>query len=68
LELDRAIAEHRELTGRSMRSRRRLAREADPSGEIVARRLRGLKARLSRGDNSAQDTDRRSRSPVSPRG
>ena len=68
LELDRAIAEHRELTGRRLRSLRRLAEEADPSGEILAGRLRGLKGRLPWGDNSAQATDRRSRSPVSPRG
>jgi hypothetical protein len=68
LELDRAIAEHRELTGRRLRSLRRLAEEADPSGEILARRLRGLRGRLLPGDNSAQSTDRRSRSPVSSRG
>ncbi len=68
LELDRAIAEHRELTGRRRRSRRRLAREADPSGEILARRLRGLKRRLPWAEDSSQAADRRSRSPVSPRG
>ena len=68
LELDRAIAEHRELTGRRMRSRRGLAQEGDPSGEILARRLRGLKARLPWAENSVQTADRRSRSLVSSRG
>ncbi len=68
LELDRAIAEHRELAGRRTRWRRSLAQEADPSGEILARRLRGLKGRLPWGDNSAHAADRRSRSAVSQRG
>lgn len=42
MELDVAIAEHRELRSRSMRARlrRRLPDAADPSGEIRARRLR----------------------------
>lgn len=42
LELDRAIAEHRELMARRMRraSRRRLPDAADPTAEILARRLR----------------------------
>jgi hypothetical protein len=42
LELDRAIAEHRSLRARSLRSetrRRRLPEQADPRGEIRARRL-----------------------------
>jgi len=68
LELDRAIAEHRELMGRRSLSRRRLAEGADPSGEIRARRLRGLKRRIRLGDNSAHDPDRRLPSPVSSRG
>jgi hypothetical protein len=41
LEFDRAIAEHRELVSRSRRRRRALADEADPRGEIRARRLHG---------------------------
>jgi hypothetical protein len=39
-ELDRAIAEHRALLATSRKRRRRLAREADPRGEIRVRRLR----------------------------
>jgi hypothetical protein len=67
LELDRAIAEHRELTGGRMRARRRLPEEADPSGQILARRLCGLKGRLPWAENSAKATDKRSRSRVSSR-
>jgi hypothetical protein len=54
LELDVAIKEHRQLRSRRLRSRRRLPDAADPSGEILARRLapktriRGLGARLAR--------------------
>jgi hypothetical protein len=40
LELDVAIAQHRELVSRGRRARRALAQAADPRGEIVARRLR----------------------------
>ena len=41
VELDVAIKEHRELMSRRFRGRRRLLPDAaDPSGEIVARRLR----------------------------
>jgi hypothetical protein len=40
LELDRAIAEHRELVSLGRRARRRLPDEADPAGRISARRLR----------------------------
>ncbi len=42
LELDRAIAEHHQLMSRAhrLRNRRRLPDSADPSGEILARRLR----------------------------
>jgi hypothetical protein len=43
LELDLAISEHRELRSRRLRGKRRLSRRlpdaADPSGEILARRL-----------------------------
>jgi hypothetical protein len=39
MELDRAIAEHRELLGRSLSKGRRLPDQADPSGEIRAHRL-----------------------------
>ncbi len=40
VDLDVAIAEHRALITRRLRSRRRLADAADPSGEIRAKRLR----------------------------
>jgi hypothetical protein len=39
LELDQAIAEHRQLIVGRIRRRRALADEADPKGEILARRL-----------------------------
>lgn len=39
LEFDVAIAEHRELVSRRRRVRRTLAQDADPTGEIIARRL-----------------------------
>jgi hypothetical protein len=45
LELDVAIKEHSALRARSMRGRRRLPDSADPSGEILARRLRGASYR-----------------------
>ena len=45
VDLDVAIKEHRELRGTRIRSRRRLADTADPSGEIVARRLRSRSVR-----------------------
>jgi hypothetical protein len=67
LELDRAIAEHRELRGKRMRRRRKLLAGADPSGEIVARRVR-LSRRAFGGDNTAVGTGRRVVSPVSSRG
>ncbi len=53
LELDRAIKEHRELVSRSRRARRALSGLVDPSGEIIARRLRGSRWRRSSGDNHA---------------
>ena len=40
LDLDVAIAEHRESRNRARRARRRLAEAADPRGEIIARRVR----------------------------
>jgi len=40
MELDRAIAEHRALVIRNRPRRRRLPDSADPSGRIIARRLR----------------------------
>ena len=40
LDFDRAIAEHRELRGRRKRGARVLREAAEPSGQIVARRLR----------------------------
>jgi hypothetical protein len=44
LQLERAIREHVELRERGRReSRRRLSEDADPAGNIIARRLRSLK-------------------------
>ena len=57
IDLDRAIAEHREL----LRSGER-ASAADPSGEIVVRRLRKTHAQRRRGS-----PDRALRSPLSRR-
>jgi hypothetical protein len=74
LELDVAIAEHRELRGRRLRrdgaerAHNRLPDAADPSGEIVARRLRRASVGRSLGDNLAAVTERRPRWPVSARG
>ncbi len=42
LELDQAIREHRALLGARLRSRRRPPAEADPRGQIIARRLRAI--------------------------
>jgi hypothetical protein len=50
LELDLAIKQHRELMGRRLRGRRRLPDAADPSGEIIAKRLR-MPRRRSRADD-----------------
>jgi hypothetical protein len=47
LELDEAIREHRELRSSRLRRRRWLPDAADPSGEIVARRLRRKPARTA---------------------
>jgi hypothetical protein len=68
LELDRAIAEHRELVSRGRRARRALAQEADPRGVIIARRLRRSSARRFVGDNPAERTERRLVWPVSALG
>jgi hypothetical protein len=68
LDLDVAISEHRALVSRHARSRRRLPDAADPSGQILARRLRRPSVRRFLGDNFASATDRRSLSPVSARG
>jgi hypothetical protein len=58
MELDRAIAEHHALVGRSRRSRSRLRDAADPRGEIRARRLRRRTARELLGVASAPGTER----------
>jgi hypothetical protein len=63
LELDLAIKEHRALMGRRLRGRRRLPDAADPSGEILARHLRGP-GRSSRGDEVASGIQPRLASPV----
>jgi hypothetical protein len=43
LELDEAIREHRQLRSLRLHSRPRLPDSADPSGEVLARRLRAKK-------------------------
>jgi hypothetical protein len=73
LELDLAIKEHRQLLARSKRARRvearrRLPDSADPSGEIIARRLRRSPAGRFVGDNLARRSGRGSLSPVPSRG
>jgi len=51
LELDRAIAEHRALVARTRRLvPRRLPEQADPRGEISARRLLARRGRAPQGD------------------
>jgi len=59
LDLDVAISEHRELLSRRRRERRALRDEADPSGEIVARRLRRPSVRRLFSDNVAPARDPR---------
>jgi hypothetical protein len=74
LELDVAICEHRELMSRRVRTRRTqrahsgLPDAADPSGEILARRVRRPSLRRLLGDDLAARTDRGPLSPVSARG
>jgi hypothetical protein len=74
MELDVAIAEHRALLARGRRERARgerslraLADAADPSGEIVARRLRTRGLRGLVGDNVAASPARWPLSPVTAR-
>jgi hypothetical protein len=68
LQLDQAIAEHRELRSRRLRAASRLLRALDPAGEIVARRARRpQKARVT-GDNPALRADRGGVPPVASRG
>ena len=45
-DLDVAISEHCELLSRSRRARRKVREQADPCGEIVARRLPGRAVRF----------------------
>jgi hypothetical protein len=67
LDLDRAIVEHGELVDRSRSSRRTLADDADPVGEIVVRRRLKVFGRSLLGDKSAVGAERRSASPVALR-
>jgi hypothetical protein len=68
LELDLAIKEHRELRSHRLRRPRRLPDAADPSGEIIARRLRKSSVRRFLGDHIAGGTARRMQPPVPSRG
>jgi hypothetical protein len=52
--LDAAICEHRELVGRSRGERRRLRDQADPRGEIIARRLGSRRVGRLLGDKLAR--------------
>jgi hypothetical protein len=70
LELDEAIKEHRRLVSRGRRARVRrpmLPDAADPTGEIVARRLRGTSVGRFLGDHPSQRTGQRSLSPAPAR-
>jgi hypothetical protein len=53
-DLDAAICEHRELVGRSRRERRGRLDQADPRGEIVARRLGATRMGRFLGDKLAR--------------
>jgi hypothetical protein len=64
LELDRAIREHRELRSRRIRTRRSLLSGSDPSGEILARRLRRTRTGRAPGDGFAGGADSRLLAPV----
>ena len=56
LELDQAIAEHRALLGASRKRRRRVRDAADPTGPIIARRLRlALRDRRARAERPEED-------------
>jgi len=68
LELDLAIKQHRELRSRRFRTGRRLPDAADPSGEIVARRLRRPSVRRFLGDRRAPANEPRLRTPVPSQG
>jgi hypothetical protein len=68
LELDLAISEHHALRGRRLRGRRRLPDEADPSGEIRARRMGGKRGRRGMGDNFSRSPERRRPAPIPSRG
>ena len=68
LELDRAIAEHRQLMSRRLRRpRRRLPDDVDPAGEIRARRLLGIRRRASPG-NAVSHAARQPAAQVPTRG
>lgn len=72
LELDEAIRDHRELVARGRRlgrrrAGRRLPDQADPRGEIRARRI-AVRGWFFGGDNPARETGRRLLRPVSSRG
>jgi hypothetical protein len=53
-DLDAAICEHRELVGRSRGERRRVREQADPRGEIIARRLGSTRVGRLLGDKLAR--------------
>jgi len=67
LDLGGAIADHRRLRGARIRRRRRFLEEADPKGEIAARRVRRA-ASEDLGDKLARGPADRAASPVSSRG
>ena len=70
MELDEAIREHRKLVASSRvgsRRGRRLLDQADPSGEIRARRLGRLRWGFG-GDNRARTPEAGAESPVAARG
>lgn len=64
LELDRAIAEHRELVIRNRPRRRRLPDQADPRGEIRARRLRLRPSRTPSGGPAREARPEETREPA----
>jgi hypothetical protein len=64
-DLDAAISEHRELRSRRLGATRRLRGEADPAGEIRARRLGLPSVRRFLGDKNAHSPEPGRASPVS---
>jgi hypothetical protein len=68
MELDQAISEHRELRGRRLRRARGPFDVVDPTGAILARRLRRSSARRFSGKEPAPPTKRRFAAPASSRG